>query len=220
VNKNNEVTAISEFSAQVSHELHSVQAQYWPSEGEHVLAHFDAESIVVYQAYRPSTGRHAIEHGQLGGPDFSFNRMSWIKPNFLWMIYRSGWGTKPGQEVTLGLRIRRSFFDRLLRETVAASLDPSRHVSPQDWRMAVDMSEVRLQWDLDHAPDGAKLNRRAVQSGLRGAALEALATTELLEVIDMNPFVELQRAHAQATAPWEGLRTPVEHLYPFDRNRS
>jgi hypothetical protein len=220
MNKNSELTTISESRGTVPSELHSVQTQRWPSEGEHVLAHFDAESIVVYQAYRPSTARHAIECGQLGGPDFSFNRMSWIKPNFLWMMYRSGWGTKPGQEVTLGLRIRRSFFDRLLREAVASSFDPAHHASPDDWKAAVETSEVRLQWDPDHAPDGAKLSRRAVQLGLRGATLKALATTELLEVIDMSPFVELQRAHAQAAAPWGNLRTPIEHVYSFNKNLS
>ena len=85
--------------------------------------------VVVYQAYRESIGRHAIAHGELGGPDFSFERMSWVKPNFLWMMYRSGWGTKPGQEVTLGLRVRRAFFDGLLRDAVASSFDPARHAS-------------------------------------------------------------------------------------------
>ena len=108
----------------LAHELHSLQSRCWPAEGEHVLAHFDNDTIVVYQAYRESTGRHAIARGQLGGPDFSFNRMSWIKPNFLWMMYRSGWGTKPGQEITLGLRIRRPFFDRLLRKAVESSSRP------------------------------------------------------------------------------------------------
>jgi hypothetical protein len=39
--------------------------------------------------------------------------MSWIKPNFLWVMYRSGWGTKAGQELTLALRLRRSFFNGL-----------------------------------------------------------------------------------------------------------
>jgi hypothetical protein len=86
-----------------------------------VLAQFDDESIVVYQAYRPSIGHYAIKNGRLGGPDFSFQRMSWVKPNFLWMMYRSGWGTKQGQEVTLGLRIRRTFFDRLLAEAVPST---------------------------------------------------------------------------------------------------
>ena len=84
----------------------------WPESGEQILAHYDQESIVVYQAYKPSIGLHAVAEGKLGGPEFSFSRMSWIKPNFLWMMYRSGWGTKKGQEMTLGLRIKRSFFDQ------------------------------------------------------------------------------------------------------------
>ena len=87
------------------------QSTNWPSSGQHVLASFDQDSIIVYQAYKPSIGQYAIEHGRLGGPDFSFTRMSWIKPNFLWMMYRSGWGTKPGQEITLGLRLKRTYFD-------------------------------------------------------------------------------------------------------------
>ena len=196
----------------IAHDSHSLQSARWPASGEHVMAHFDDQSIVVYQAYRESTGRYAIEHGQLGGPDFSFARMSWIKPNFLWMMYRSGWGTKPGQEITLGLRIRRGFFDRLLRDAVASSFNARRHDSREAWQAAVEASEVRLQWDPDHAPDGTKLARRAVQLGLRGEALKALATTELLQVIDMSPFVETQRAHA--AGGWRELRTPVERPYP------
>ena len=170
-------------------ERHAIQSSSWPAEGEHVLAHHDADSVVVYQAYRPSTGRHAVRHGQLGGPDFSFGRMSWVKPNFLWMMYRSGWGTKPGQEITLGLRIRRTFFDALLRDAVASSFAASAFATQAEWRAAVDASQVRLQWDPDHAPDGAKLARRAVQLGLRGDVLKAFATTELLEVVDMTAFV-------------------------------
>jgi hypothetical protein len=48
------------------------------------------EYVVVYQAYKPSIAQFAVENQCLGGPDFSFNRMSWIKPNFLWMMYRCG----------------------------------------------------------------------------------------------------------------------------------
>src|SRR3954471_23180929 len=100
------------------------QVSSWPREGRHILAHYDAETIVVYQAYAPSIGRWAIENGKLGGPDFSYGRMSWVKPNFLWMMYRSGWGRKPNQEVTLGLRIKRTFFDTLLEEAVESSFSP------------------------------------------------------------------------------------------------
>ena len=198
----------------IADESYATQSPRWPAEGKHVLAHFDADTIVVYQAYRESIGRHAIAHGQLGGADFSFNRMSWVKPNFLWMMYRSGWGTKPGQEITLGLRIRRPFFDRVFREGDASAFHAALQATQEDWKRTVDHSEVRLQWDPDHAPDGAKLARRAVQLGLKGDALKAFATTELVEVIDMSPFVEAQRAYVLAGAPWRELRTPIEHLYP------
>ena len=45
-------------------------------------------------------GKIPVKNGYFGGA-FSLDRMSWIKPNFLWMMFRSGWGTKEGQEVTL-----------------------------------------------------------------------------------------------------------------------
>ncbi len=206
------------------------QTKRWPSEGRHILAHFDDRSIIVYQAYRPSIGRFAIEHGCFGG-DFSFRRMSWIKPNFLWMMYRSGWGTREGQEITLGLRLRREFFDSILAQAVQSSYYEGHYPSREEWQDALTTSAVRLQWDPDHGPSGGKLERRALQLGLRGEVLEAFAARhgvpslhvastlrgeafgkrELLEVIDMTEFVAEQRAHALlGTAE---LRTPVERVY-------
>lgn len=192
-------------------ERYAEQTQRWPSSGEHIIAQFDDQSIVVYQAYRPSIGNYAIEHGRLGGPDFSFERMSWIKPNFLWMMYRSGWGTKPGQEVVLGLRIRRTFFDTILDRAVASSFNPALHDTHEAWKAAVEGSDVRLQWDPDHAPDGSKVDRRAVQLGLRGDALRSLAGPELIEVVDVSSFVAQQRSHA--LSDWSQLMTPEERVY-------
>lgn len=75
------------------------QVQRWPTSGRHILAQFDADTVVVYQAYQPALGHFAAEHGYFGG-GFSLDRMSWVKPNFLWMMFRCGWGTKENQEVT------------------------------------------------------------------------------------------------------------------------
>src|SRR6266700_2323527 len=86
------------------------QSARWPSSGRHILAQFDRHTIIVYQAYAAPIGSFAVENQRFGGP-FSFNRMSWIKPNFLWMMYRSGWGTKGGQEMVLAIRIQRSGFN-------------------------------------------------------------------------------------------------------------
>ncbi len=189
----------------------------WPSSGEHILAQYDEDTVIVYQAYRPAIGRFAIQHGHFGGPDFSLSRMSWVKPNFLWMMYRSGWGTKEGQEITLGLRIRRTFFDSLLAAAVPSSFDPARFASREAWQAAVAESEVRLQWDPDHAPSGAKQERRAIQLGLRGRMLAAFAKEELVEVLDLSGFVEAQRAFAQDDDP--RLLTPLERVYPVSPRR-
>ena len=196
----------------VATELYVDQAARWPREGRHILAHHDAESIVVYQAYRPSIARYALAHGTFGGEDFSYARMSWIKPNFLWMMYRSGWGTKEGQEMTLGLRLSRRFFERLLAEAVASSFGQSGYGTEDEWKASVARSEVRLQWDPDHGPNGNPLPRRAIQLGLRGSVLEALGRRELLEVVDLIGLVTEQRAILQSIGVSQ-LRTPVEHVY-------
>jgi hypothetical protein len=193
-------------------ERYETQAARWPREGRHILAHFDDSSIIVYQAYRPSIALHALEHGHFGGRDFSFSRMSWVKPNFLWMMHRSGWGTKEGQEMTLGLRLRRDFFESILRQAVSSTYDPTVFADHAEWKSALANSDVRLQWDPDHSPSGARLERRAIQLGLRGDVLNALAKDELLEVMDLTDFVTSQRERANASNP-VGLQTPIETVY-------
>src|SRR5216683_3301143 len=98
-------------------EPYLAQVRRWPDTGRHILAQFDAETVVVYQAYAPAIGQFAVEHGYFGSP-FSFERMSWIKPNFLWMMYRCGWGTKPKQEVVLAIRLKRTAFETILEQAV------------------------------------------------------------------------------------------------------
>src|SRR3954453_22257738 len=146
----------------------------WPRSGRHILARFDADSVVVYQAYRPQIGHFAARHGSFGGA-FILGRMSWIKPNFLWMMYRSDWGTKEGQEVTLAVRLRRDAFDEILRLAVHSSFTPEVYGTQDEWRRGGGRSDVQLQWDPDHGPGGNPLERRAIQLGLRGGVLARYA---------------------------------------------
>lgn len=192
-------------------ESYSEQIKVWPKDGRHILAQFDAESVIVYQAYHPSIATFAIERKTFG-QDFSYARMSWVKTNFLWMMYRSGWGTKENQEVTLALRVRREFFDSLLATAVPSSWDPEQYATESDWSMAVQKSSVRLQWDPDHDPSGAPRERRAIQLGLRGKTLEAFGRRELLEVIDLSEFVAQQR---RLLSKWHesDFVTPRERVY-------
>jgi hypothetical protein len=186
------------------------QLPHWPQTGQHILAQFDEDSIVVYQAYRPSIALYAFANQRFGG-DFSFNRMSWIKPNFLWMMYRSGWATKEGQEHILAVRLRRTFFDQVLEAAVASTFRAGGHSSHQEWLAAVASSEVRLQWDPDHDPLGTCVQRRAVQLGLRGETLRQYGQSALLSIEDITPFVTEQRAHL--TEGFANLQTPAESVY-------
>lgn len=127
-------------------------------------------------------------------------------------MYRSSWATSLGQEAILALRISREFFDRILSRAVPSTHSHDSSDTREDWQSMLASSDVRLQWDPDHDPTGSKLDRRAIQVGLRGKALRAFATEELLEVIDMTPFVTEQRPNAHRDL-WDRLLTPVEHVY-------
>jgi hypothetical protein len=192
----------------------------WPEQeaaglanGRHVLALYDAQTVVVYQAFRREIADHAVAHQRFGGP-FSLNRMSWIKPEFLWMMHRCGWATKPDQERVLAVRLPRTVFDAVLAAAVPSGYDPARYPTRQVWRDAVRASDVRVQWDPDHDPFGRPLPRRAIQLGLRGPTLTAYARDWPVEILDITGFVTTQHAvlHEQGAG---ALRTPAETIYPW-----
>lgn len=158
-------------------EHYTRQRQHWPADGRHILAQYDDTSLVVYQAYRPAIADFAVKHQRFGG-EFSYTRMSWIKPNFLWMMFRAG-----------------------------------RFASHEDWKAAIEHSDVRLQWDPDHDPIGKPLERRAIQLGLRGRALRRYGEEALLGIEDITPFVIAQRAHLRDG--FAELVVPCERVYPM-----
>ncbi len=190
------------------------QVKLWPSAGRHILAQFDETSVVVYQAYNSAIGHFAANNGFFGG-EFGFGRMSWIKPNFLWMMFRSGWGTKENQEVTLAVRLKREAFDSILSRAVASTFGgvPGVFSIEAAWKAAVAKSDVRLQWDPDHHPAGNPVERRAIQLGLRGETLRQYGREWLLGIEDVSDFVREQRAHVEARA-YDRLVTPREREYP------
>jgi len=85
--------------------------------------------------------------------------------------------------------------------------------SEQAWKETVEHSNVRLQWDPDHDPAGAKVERRAIQLGLRGETLAHYAREWVIEIKDISAFVREQRQYVQRHA-YQELRTPREQVYP------
>lgn len=100
---------------------------------------------------------------RFGGEKFSYHRMSWIKTNFLWMMYRCGWCTKKGQEKVLAVRITRDGFNTILAKALTGHQEKEKGLN--------EKSSVRLQWDPDHDPTGTSEQRRAIQLGLRNEVI-------------------------------------------------
>ena len=90
-----------------------------------VRAVFDAETVIVYQAYGHEIADAALAAGTFIAP-FSMNRMTWIKPSFLWMMHRCGWASKPGQGRVLAIRMSRSGFEAALGESCLSHFGPPR----------------------------------------------------------------------------------------------
>ncbi len=169
-----------------------------PQKGQHILAQYSNDNIIVYQAFNPNIARYAVANQAFGGAHYRFSRMSWIKPNFLWMMYRCGWATKEAQKRVLAIEISKANFESILEEAVFSSYKPTIYQAQENWKRALETSSVRLQWDPDHDPYGAKLDRRAVQLGLRGEILRAFATDWIISIQDITPFVLEQGAKVKA----------------------
>ncbi len=172
------------------------QLTNWPISGRHIMAQSDGKTMVVYQSYRPEIGNYAVKHQRFGG-DFSFERMTWIKPNFLWMMYRNGWGSKVGQECVLAIHLRQQAFEDYLRQAVYSSYHDGLGMGRAEWQAQVKQSEVRLQWDPDHDPYGEKLPRRAIQLGLRGSVMKRFADEDIVLIEDISTYVHEQAEHVR-----------------------
>jgi len=73
-----------------------------------IRAVYDNDTIIVYQAFNKNIAESAVNNQTFISPPFKKERMTWIKPSFLWMMYRSGWATKENQENILAIKIKRS----------------------------------------------------------------------------------------------------------------
>jgi hypothetical protein len=153
----------------------------------HIIhANYNDETIRVYQAYGEEIALPALKAGTFVAP-FKMARMTWIKPSFNWMMYRSGYGSKQGQEFVLAIDISREGFDWALENSVLSSFRPEANENFEDWQKAIRNSPVRVQWDparnwrLDEI-DGL----RAIQIGLSGEAVERYVKEWIRSIADVT----------------------------------
>lgn len=178
-------------------------------------ARFDARTITVYQAYSPAIADAALRAQAFVAP-FSFERMTWIKPSFLWMMHRSGWATKPNQERILAVALWRDAFEEALACGVLTHPHPSLYPDAGSWRAQLERSPVRIQWDPDYDIRGGKLERRALQVGIGRACAQAYASEWIASIQDVTPLAKkIAALRRKPGAAHAARHLPGERGYPL-----
>ncbi|MEV6964542.1 DUF4291 domain-containing protein [Hamadaea sp. NPDC051192] len=157
-----------------------------------IRALHDDDTITVYQAYSPAIAEPAALSGRFG-PGFKRDRMTWIKPSFLWMMYRCGWAGKAGQERVLAIRIRRDGFDWALANSALSSYEPGIHRDRDEWKQSL-RAPVRIQWDPERDLHLRPLPHRAIQVGLSGEAVRRFTDDWILGIDDITTQCQAIRA--------------------------
>ncbi|MFJ9740904.1 DUF4291 domain-containing protein [Streptomyces sp. NPDC101166] len=152
-----------------------------------------ASTITVYQAYTPGIGVPAARHGRFPAT-WRRNRMTWIKPSFLWMMYRSDWGTGAGQETVLAVEITRDGFDWALRHSCLSSYVPALHPDRGAWQRELKTATTRVQWDPERDLNSRPLPYRSLQLGLSGEASARYADEWTVSISDVTPLAREIRA--------------------------
>ncbi|CAG8902708.1 unnamed protein product [Penicillium egyptiacum] len=142
-------------------------------------------TITVYQAYSPEIAEPALK-AQTFVPPFSRERMTWIKPSFLWMAYRSGWATKSRQERVLAIEITREGFEWALQHCCLSHYMPGKETSQGEWQKKLRASPVRVQWDPERDLSLRPLDYRSIQIGLSGEAVRRYVDEWIISVTDVT----------------------------------
>ena len=180
-------------------------------EEKNIYAVFDDKTIRVYQAYNNEIADEVMKLGKFGSK-FSLTRMTWIKPSFLWMMYRSGWATKEGQERILAIDLKREGFDEIVKKSVISAFRESGETSIDDWREKLQNSEVRCQWDPDRDIYGNPIGRRAIQLGIKGEMVKKYVNDWIVNITDITEEVIKIRTSIEEQKFSESM-LPVEKIY-------
>ncbi len=176
-----------------------------------IRAAHTATTVTVYQAYSPEIGLPAAREGRFPAA-WKRDRMTWIKPSFLWMMYRCGWAAKEGQQTVLAVEISREGFEWALRRACLSSYVPGVHTDQASWQRELRRSPTRVQWDPERDLRLRPLPYRSLQLGLTGEAARRYADEWTLTVRDVTPLAH--EIHALVRA---GDLDTARRLLPRER---
>ncbi|MFJ5776935.1 DUF4291 domain-containing protein [Streptomyces sp. NPDC093094] len=138
--------------------------------------------------------------------------LTWIKPSFLWIMYRCGWGTKEGQETVLAVEIARDGFEWALEHACLSHYVQELHADPAAWKRQLRAAPARVQWDPERDLHLRPLAHRSLQLGLSGEAAHRYADEWIVSVDDVTPLAHAVHGHVR-----DGDLDSARRLLPPER---
>ena len=176
-----------------------------------IYAVYNEKTIRVYQAYNDAIADEALKLGTFG-KKFKMNRMTWIKPSFLWMMYRSGWAAKDNQTRVLAIDIQRQGFDYIVNNSILSIFSKEVYGTIEHWEKLLKKSEIRCQWDPDRDIFGRPLKRKAIQLGIKGSITKRYINEWIVSITDITKSVKDIKI-AIIEKKFSDTMLPVEHEY-------
>jgi hypothetical protein len=110
------------------------------------------------------------------------------------MLYRSHYATLQRQERILKIKLSPEGFQTILSQGVPTSYNPDLFSTEQEWQRALQQGTVRYQWDPDRDLWLRRLDRRAIQLGVRGSVVKEYVNTWILKIEDVTELAHTIKA--------------------------
>lgn len=185
-----------------------------PKEKE-IRAFYTDQFIRVYQAFNDTIADSALQFKKITSPPFKLERTTWIKPSFLWMMYRSGWATKENQNRILAIDITHQGFLWALEHSCLSHFDSTIYPSKEEWERTKSNSPVVVQWDPERDLHLNKLEYRAIQIGLTPPAAKLYTEQWIIDISDFTATTQKIKSLVDNNKLTEASAfLPMEKLYP------
>lgn len=187
-----------------------------------IRAQYDDHTITVYQAYNAEIASSAVAHQRLNAsPLFRPVRMTWIKPSWCWMMYRSGYAAKDAnQERILALKMRREDFVGLLERAVlttetAAASAVGTSAAGEDGGKAD--AAAKVQWDPERSARLGRLDYRSIQIGIRGSLAAEWIERWIVSIEDVTERAKALKAALDADSDISEQELVARGLMPEEK---
>ncbi|KZN39367.1 hypothetical protein N480_00630 [Pseudoalteromonas luteoviolacea S2607] len=182
-----------------------------------IRAVYDNKTIRVYQAYNDAIANSTLANGTFISPPFKMERMTWIKPSFLWMMYRSGWAKKDtGQNRILAIDISREGFEWALDNSLLSN-KAKEFTDREAWLKLKNSTPVRIQWDPERDINLQPLEHRAIQIGLSNEAVDLYVNQWVQKVTDVTELAAQIKGYVDNNQ-LEAARALLPNEVPYNLN--